>query len=286
MGHQRPVDQRLAGADEVAGVHAKVLAVGDEVLAFDAGLAADDDRPLAAAFLAEELDGAVDLGDDGGVLGLAGLEDLRDAGQTAGDVLRAGHLARRLGQQRAGGDLLSLVDLDVGLFGQVVEVEDLAAGVFEHDLRVQVALVLHDEAADGAGGVLLDAHRLALDDVLVADLAAHLGEDRDGVRVPFAEDAAGLDFLVLLDQQVGTGGHLVFLQLASLGVQEEDFAVAGEDDVLAGVVAHDLEAGELDDARPLGADLALFDGAGRGAADVERSHRELRARLADATGRR
>ena len=101
--------------------------MGDEVLAFDAALAADDDGPLAAALLAEQLHDAVDLGDDGRVLGLAGLEDFRHAGQAAGDVLRAGHLARRLGQQRAGRDLLAFLDLDVGLFRQVVEVEDLAA---------------------------------------------------------------------------------------------------------------------------------------------------------------
>ena len=36
VGHQRPVDQRVACADEVAGVDAQVLAVGDQVLAFDA----------------------------------------------------------------------------------------------------------------------------------------------------------------------------------------------------------------------------------------------------------
>ena len=104
VGHQRAVDQGLAGADEAAGVHAEVLAVGDEVLALDAAFAADDDRPLAAALLAQQFHGAVDLGDDGRVLGLAGLEDLGHAGQTAGDVLRAGHLAGRLGQQRAGRD--------------------------------------------------------------------------------------------------------------------------------------------------------------------------------------
>ena len=146
VGHQRPVDQRLAGADEGAGVDAEVLAVRDEVLAFDAAFAADDDRPLAAALLAQDLHVAVDLGDDGRVLGLAGLEDLRHAGQTAGDVLGAGHFAGRLGQQRAGRDLAALRDFDVGLFRQVVDVQRLARLVFEDDLRVQVALVLHDRA--------------------------------------------------------------------------------------------------------------------------------------------
>ena len=38
---------------------------------------------------------------------------------------------------------LAFVDFDVGLFRHVVEVENLAALVFQHDLRVQIALVLH-----------------------------------------------------------------------------------------------------------------------------------------------
>ena len=104
VGHERPIDEGLAGADEGAGVDAEVLAVRDEVFALDAAFAADDDRPLAAALLAQQLHDAVDLGDDCRVLGLAGLEDLRHAGQAAGDVLGAGDFAGRLGQQRAGGD--------------------------------------------------------------------------------------------------------------------------------------------------------------------------------------
>ena len=93
MRDQRTIDQGLAGADEVAGVDAEVLAVRHQVLALDAALAADDNRPLAAAFFAQQLHVAVDLGDHGRVLGLAGLEDFRHAGQTAGDVLGAGHFA-------------------------------------------------------------------------------------------------------------------------------------------------------------------------------------------------
>ena len=138
--------------------------------------------------------------------------------------------------------------------------------------------------ADVAAGVLFQPHRFAFDHVLVADLAADFGEDGDGVRVPLAEDGAGLHFLVLVDRQVGAGGDFVLLQFAALGVQDEDFAVAGEHDLLAGVVADDLHAGELDHALLLGADFAFFDGAGGGAADVERPHRQLRARLADALG--
>ena len=45
-----------------------------------------------------------------------------------------------------------------------------------------------------------------------------------------------------------------------------------------------FEPGELDDAGLLGFVIAFFDGALTDAADVERTHRELRARLADALG--
>ena len=61
-------------------------------------------------------------------------------------------------------DLLAVVDFDVRLLGQVVDVEDLAVVVLDDDLRVQVALVLHDDAALGAAAAsLLLAERLAFD---------------------------------------------------------------------------------------------------------------------------
>ena len=61
------------------------------------------------------------------------------------------------------------------------------------------------------------ANGLALDHVLVPDLAADLGKDRDAVRVPLAEHRAGLDLGALLDQQIGAGRDLVFFDFAALG---------------------------------------------------------------------
>jgi len=118
--------------------------------------------------------------------------------------------------------------------------ESWPAFVFQHDLRVQIALVLRDDGADVAAGVLFEADGFALDDVLVADLPADFRQDRDAVRVPLAEDGAGLNFLVLVDQEVGAGGDFVLLDFAALGVQDQDFAVAGEHYLLALVVADDL----------------------------------------------
>jgi hypothetical protein len=181
-----------------------VLAVRDEVLLRDAGLVLDDDRPLAAALLAE-LDLAVDLADDGRVLRLAGLEDLGDSRQTAGDVLRSGHLSRRLGDQGAGLDLLRRPRPRCGPSRASGTGRGVPFGVLDHDLRVQVALVLDDDhAGRRASTSVLTV--FALDDVLEADPAS-LGQDGDVVRVPLAELACfDLDGLVVLHVDDGAGG--------------------------------------------------------------------------------
>ena len=64
--------------------------------------------------------GSVDLGDDGLVARVTGFEELDDARQTAGDVLRLGGGARDLRQNVARIDLLAVVDHDVGAGGEQV----------------------------------------------------------------------------------------------------------------------------------------------------------------------
>src|SRR5439155_244297 len=83
---------------------------------------------------------------------------------------------------------------------------------------MQLPLVLHDRPTGVARRVDLDPHRLVLDDVLEADLAADLGEDRDVVRVPLAEHRAAGDLLAVLDLHLGAVGDVVLLQLAPLDV--------------------------------------------------------------------
>ena len=84
-------------------------------------------------------------------------------------------------------------------------------------------------------------------------------------------------------QQDGAGGNFVFLQLAALGIQDLDFAVSGQHDLLARIVADDLQSRE---ARPpvFLARLSLSTRASGHAADMERTHGELGARLADRLG--
>ena len=91
-------------------------------------------------------------------------------------------------------DLLAFLHLDTGLGRQVVEVEDLALGVLDDDLRVLLALVLDDDQPlDAWRRVLalafgLDADGFAFLDVLEPDDAGHLGQDRHAVRVPLDQD--------------------------------------------------------------------------------------------------
>ena len=96
--------------------------------------------------------------------------------------------------------------------------------------------------------------------------------------------APGMTSWFSVTARLAPAGTSYFSSSRPLGSRSEDLAVAGEHDVLPGVVADDLHARELDHALLLGLDLALFDVAGGRAADVERAHRQLRARFADALG--
>ena len=129
----RAVHQRLAGAHPVARVHGEVLALGDQVLLGQVGpllavhLGRDDHLALALGVLAER-DHAVDLRDDRVLLRLAGLEQLGDARQTAGDVLGLGGLARDLGDDVAGVDRVAVVHGDDRALRQEVARRLLGAG--------------------------------------------------------------------------------------------------------------------------------------------------------------
>ena len=115
----RAVHQRLARANAVARLNLDVLALRDQVLARLIGEELpvvaerrDDDLALALRVLAER-NLAVDLGDDGVVLRLAGLEELGHARETARDVLRLRGLARNLREDLAGVEDVAVLDDDV-----------------------------------------------------------------------------------------------------------------------------------------------------------------------------
>ena len=137
-----------------------------------------------------EADDAVDLGDDRRVARLARLEELDDAGQTAGDVLGAGGLARDLGQDVAGEDLVAVRHHEVGARGH--EVALVALGGLDDDggLALLVGGVGDHQAREAGDFVDLLVEGDALLQVLELDGAGDLGEEGEGVGVPLAEGVA------------------------------------------------------------------------------------------------
>ncbi len=142
--------------------------------------------------------------------------------------------------------------------------------------------MLDDDGAHDAGGLIdlfLDGD--ALDHVAEFDLAGLLGEDRDVVRIPFHEVLALLDLLAVADVDDGADDDGVTLEFAAILAVDGDGAVLVEGDPGAVEGLDGAQIVEADLAVVLGLDDRLLEGAGGGAADVEGTHGELRAGLAD-----
>ena len=91
----------------------------------------------------------------------------------------------------------------------------------------------------------------------------------------------GGHFFSVFDEQLGTVVELVVLARAALFVQKDDAGVPVDDDLVV-VLVDRLELFEADLAAEARLELRLLGlHTGRDTADVERPHRELRARLAD-----
>ena len=232
------------------------------------------------ADLAEAYD-AVDLGDDGRVARLAGLEELDDAGQTAGDVLGAGGFARDLGKDVAGEDLVAISNHEVS--ARRHEVTLVAGGGLDDDggLTLLVGGVGNDETREAGDFVDFFVEGDAFLQVLELDGAGDLGEEREGVGIPLAEAIALLDRGAVFDLQLGAVDDGVTLLLAALVVDDGDGAVAVEGDQAAILGADGDEVDEADGAGVLGLEVRGVGDARCGAADVEGTHGELGAGLAD-----
>src|SRR6266545_1326464 len=293
------VHERLARTDAVARVHRDVLALADQVLLREirpelaVHLGGDDDLALALRVLPEG-DDAVDLRDDRVLLRLAGLEELRDARETARDVLRLRGLARHLREHVAGVHLVPVVHDEVRALGQHVagvrlrvrELPGLAVAVLDRDARPRVRILGGDDDLAREAGDLVDllADGDAVDEVAVLQVAGHLGDDRHRVRVPLGEERVRLDALAVADEQLRAVDDAVPLALAPLLVRDDDLAVPVHHDEGAVLLLRDGHLVELHEARVAVLEGGLLRAPGRRAADMEGPHRELRAGLADRLG--
>src|SRR5262245_42581274 len=287
------LDDSVALFDQVAVLQVDVLALRDQVLL---GLFAlvgrlDDDATLVLV-VAPEADGARGFGDNRRLLRPARLEQLRHPRQAAGDVARLGALGRDARDDVARLHVRSRIDRDDGVDGELVarlaaarQFHGLAVLVLDRDRRVQIdpaagAPIGHHALGDAGRFVERLRHRLALDQVLEGDRALDLGEDRPGIGIPLRDALAALDLVIVLDQQARAVLDAMHRALGPVGIEHGDDHIAGHGDRLPVGVLHHVLVLDLDCAVEVRLDDRLLRDL-RGAADMERAHGELRARLAD-----
>ena len=199
----------------------------------------DDDAALGLVVLAE-LDAAVDLADDREILRPARLEQLGDARQTAGDVAGLRRFARDARQHVARLDLGAVLHREDGVdrhevarLEPVGEREHLALGGAQRDARLQIVaarlLLPVDDHLGGDAGRLVHhlAHRDALDEIDVVGDAVLLGDDRNGVGIPFGELLPLGHRRALVGEQLGAVRHAVARLLAARLVEQRQLACCG-----------------------------------------------------------
>ena len=289
------LDDIVALLDDVAVLKVDVLALRDQVLLRLLALVRrlDGDAALVLVVLAET-HRAADLGDDRRLLRPPRLEQLRHPRQTAGDVARLGAFGRDTRDHVARLYVAARIDRDDGVdreliagFAAAGELEDLVARL-DDDRRTQVLLIARgarapvDDHALGNAGRLVERfrHRQAVDQVFELDRAFDLGQDRPGVGIPLGDTLAALDLVAILDAHARAVRDAVMRALGAVGVDDRDDHVAHHRHNLVVRVLGDVLALELDLAVEVRLDERLL-GDLRRAADVERAHGELGARLAD-----
>ena len=183
---------------------------------------------------------------------LAGLEELDDAGQTAGDVLGAGGFARDLGQDVAGEDLVAVLHHEVSAGGHEVALVAFAALDDDGGLALLVGGFGDHQAREAGDFVDLFVEGDAFLQVLELDGAGDFREDGEGVGVPLAQGLAELDLGAFFDLELGAVDDGVALLLAALVVDHGDGAVAVHGDQAALLGADGDQVDEADGAGVLG----------------------------------
>src|SRR5271168_1545358 len=242
---------------------------------------------------------AVDFRNDSELLRLACFEQFRDARQTAGDVLGLGGLARNLRDYVARLDRRAFGHVDVSANRQEVtrdvvrarQLGGLALRVLDRDTRAHVEVLELDDNVGARAGTFVDPllHRLAFDDIAVLNRAADFGDDRRRVRIPFGDQLARFDLVALGLAQLGAVHERVTLAFALAHAAafvgdlrgDNNFAMPRHHDQVAVAALDGVDAMQAHHAFVANFQRGLLGAPAGGAADVEGTHRELRARLAN-----
>src|SRR5205814_1577704 len=119
------------------------------------------------------------------------------------------------------------------------------------------------------------------DDVVEADVACFLRQNRDVIRIPLHEGLALLDMAAVLDGDDGANDDGVRLEFAPIFSHNGNRSVLVQNDVIAVFERYDAEVVVAKRAVHFGFDLGLLELALGGSTDVECAHRKLRAGFTD-----
>ena len=288
-GGDSAVGERSAGLHEVVLLHEKLLRQRHIVFLLLAQTRCDDDLAVASLHLAVgHL--AVDLGHDGRIGRVAGLEQLGDTGQTARDVTGIAGGAGYLDEYLSGLKLCAVVEHKMSAHRQRIALDDLALGVDDLGLgHLGAVLRLDDDLLLQTGLlVALGAVGHILDKVVVAYRTTGLADDNGVEGVPFAYNVALLHLVAVAEiklrtvRYVGIGEHHLRVRIhdAHLGHTSDHhfhrpavgILLVGGDGAQLINLKHALVARGH---RRHGSDIAGH------TADVERTQSQLCARLAD-----
>ena len=159
---------------------------------------------------------------------------------------------------------------------------DFALLVGDDDLRVQIFLVLDDDHGLLAGRFIhFLLHRHAFDDVVEFHSTGLFRKNRHVVRVPLHERLALPDLASIANRHHGADDDVVCFEFAAILGQNGDRSVLVQHDVVSVLQFDQAQIVVTNSPVVLGLDLRLLEHLRRSSADVERPHRQLRARLAD-----
>ena len=281
------VGQPGTGLDVVVLLNQDLLGQRNQIVLFSTALVLDGDLTVTAFDLAHD-NLAVDLGDDGGVGRVAGLEQLGNARQTARNIAGLTDGTRNLDEHVAHAHHVAVVGHDVCTHRQVVLLEGNAVGIDDVDGRALGLVSGLDDHLVAVHGILVRhflAEGYAVDHVLETDLTGGFDDGGGVVRIPFADHVALLHGLaVLLVQDGAVGNIIVRVGNTRVHIDQAHLGHSAHDDVLRTVFGLALDGTELFEdqfAVVLGLDGGIGRGAGSGTTDVEGTQGQLGTRFTD-----
>src|SRR5512138_529295 len=298
---QNVVRVRLAVRDDFAALHllafehVEMTPFRNQLFVLLALLIRDDQTTLALGLLTEA-HGARVLGEDRGVLRFARFEQVGNARQTTRDIASLRRLLRDTCDDVAHRDLHAVFQAHDRTRRQ--RVHGWNVGVRERDFltlcideahdRTQVLAagaallrIHHDRARQTRYFIDLTLNRQTIDEVLELDEARHFRDDRVRMRIPRREDLPRLDAIAILDVDDRAIRDLVTLSLATELVDDAELARARHRHPVTFLVVHRLQVMQTRRTATLRFDRVRGRRSRCRATDVERTHRELRAGLAD-----